>query len=68
MNWDFPGGSDSKESTCSGGDLGSVPGMERPAREGNGYPLQYSGLETFIDRGAWWAPHAAVPETAKSQT
>ena len=21
--------------------------------EGNGYPLQYSGLENFMDRGAW---------------
>ena len=23
--------------------------------EGNGYPLQYSCLENFIDRGAWRA-------------
>ena len=23
--------------------------------EGNGYPLQDSCLENFMDRGAWWA-------------
>ena len=56
LNWylslGFPGGSDSKESACSEGDLGSVPGWERFPGEGNGYPLQYSGLENSMDRGA----------------
>ena len=33
------------ESTYSGGDLGLIPGLERSSGEGNGYPLQYSGLE-----------------------
>ena len=33
--------------------------------EGNGNPLQYSCLETPMDRGAWWA---AVHGVAKSQT
>ena len=51
----FPGGSDGKESTCNTGDLGSIPGSGRSPEEGNGYPLQYSGLENFMDRGAWWA-------------
>ena len=41
----FAGGSDSKESTCSAGDLGSIPGSGRSPGEGNGYPLQYSCLE-----------------------
>ena len=27
------------------GDLGSTPGLGGPPGEGNGYPLQYSGLE-----------------------
>ena len=54
MNCDFPGDSDSKESACSAGDLGSIPGMKRPTGEGNGYPLQYSSLETFMDGGAGW--------------
>ena len=40
----FPGGSAGKESACSAGDLGSIPGLRRSAREGKGYPLQYSGL------------------------
>ena len=35
----FPGGSDSKESACSMGDLGSIPGLERSSGEENGYPL-----------------------------
>ena len=40
-----PGGSDSKESACDAGDLGSNPGLERTPGEGNGNPLQYSFLE-----------------------
>ena len=30
----FPGGSDSKESACNAGDLGSIPGLEDPLEEG----------------------------------
>ena len=30
-----------------------IPGLERSPREGNGNPLQYSGLENPVDRGAW---------------
>ena len=41
----FPGGSAGKESTCSVRDLGSVPRLGRSPGEGNGYPLQYAGLE-----------------------
>ena len=43
-NRGFHGGSDCKESACSVGDLGSVLGLGRSPEEGNGYPLQYSGL------------------------
>ena len=46
-------------------DMGSVPGSGRPSRGGNGYPLQYSFLENFMDRGTWWA---IVHGVAKSQT
>ena len=42
---DFPGGSDGKESTSNGGDLGSVPGLGRSSGEGHGNPFQYSCLE-----------------------
>ena len=45
----FPGGSDLKESACNAGDLGSIPGLGRSLGEGNGYPLQYSGLENSTD-------------------
>ena len=31
------------------GDLGSIPGLGRSPGEGNGYPLQYSGLENSMD-------------------
>ena len=43
-NMGFPGGSEGKESACSAGDLGSVPGLERSPEGGNDYPLQYSCL------------------------
>ena len=43
----FPCGSAGKESTCKEGDLGSIPGLRRPPREGKGYPLHYSGLEIY---------------------
>ena len=46
LSMGFPGGSDSKESDCNVGNLGSVPGLGRSSREGNGYPLQYSYLES----------------------
>ena len=39
----FPCGSAGKESTCSAGDLGLIPGLGRSPGEGKGYPLQYSG-------------------------
>ena len=45
----FPGGSVSKESTCSVGDLDSIPVLGRSLGEGKGYPLQYSGLENSMD-------------------
>ena len=51
----FPGGSDSKESACNAGDLGSIPGLGRSPGEGNGNPLQYYCLENPMDRGTWQA-------------
>ena len=41
-NQDFPDTSVGKESACNAGDPGSIPGSGRSAREGMGYPLQYS--------------------------
>ena len=51
----FFGGSDGKESACSAGDLGSIPGLGRFLGEGNGCPLEYSCLKNPMDRGAWLA-------------
>ena len=45
----FPDGSVDKESDCTAGDPGSIPGSGRCAREGKGYPLQYSDLENSMD-------------------
>ena len=47
----FPGGSDGKESTCSEGDLGLIPGLGQSPGEGHGNPLQYSCLKNSMDRG-----------------
>ena len=44
-----------KESSCSVGILGSIPGLGRSHEEGHDNPLQYSCLENPRDRGAWWA-------------
>ena len=56
--------SDSKESACNAGDLGSIPGLGRSVGGGHGNPLQYSCLEN-LDRRAW---RATVQGAAKSQT
>ena len=61
----FPGGSAGKESACNVGDQGSIPGLGRSPGEGNVYPLQYSGLENSMDRGA---PRATVHGVTKIQT
>ena len=46
-------------------DPGLIPGMGRSSGEGNGKPLQYSGLENSIDGGARWA---TVHGVTKGQT
>ena len=43
----FPGGSDSIESACNVGGLGSIPESERSIGGGHGNPLQYSCLENL---------------------
>ena len=56
----FPGDSAGKESTCTVGDLGLIPGLGGSPGEGNGYPLQYSDLENSMG--------CVVHGVAKSQT
>ena len=56
----FPDSSVGKESACNAGDSSSIPGLGRSTGEGIGYPLQYSGLENFMD--------SIVHGVAKGQT
>ena len=60
----FHGGSDSEESTCNVGDVGSIPGLGRSPGGGHGDPL-HSSLETPMD---WSPPGSSVHLIAKSQT
>ena len=51
----FLGGSVVKNLPVSAGDIrdmGLIPVLGRSPRVGNGNPLQYSGLENSMDRGA----------------
>ena len=61
----FHGGSDSKESACNEGDLGSIPGLGRFPGGGHDNPLQYSCLENSMDGGAW---RDTIYGVAKSQS
>jgi len=40
--------------SANAGDMGSILGLGRSSREGNGNLLQYSCLGNPMDRGAWW--------------
>ena len=44
----FSGSSVGKEFTCNVGGLDSIPWLGRSPGEGNGYPLQYSGLKNTV--------------------
>ena len=55
--------SDGKESACSAGDQGLIPGLGRSPGERNGSSLQYSCLENSMDRGAQWATVHGVAES-----
>ena len=46
------------------GVMGSIPGLGRSPKEGNGNLFQYSCLENSMERGAW---RALVHGVAKSQ-
>ena len=61
----FPGSSGVKNPPDNSGDMGSIPGLGRSPRGGNGNPFQYSCLGNPMDRGAWWS---TVHGVAESQT
>ena len=44
-----------KNTSANAGDMGSIPGLGRSPGEGNGNPLQYSGLGSPMNREAWQA-------------
>ena len=55
-----------KNSLASAGDVRDtdlIPGSRRSPGEGNGNPLQYSGLENLMDKGAWWATAHGVAQS-----
>ena len=57
MSLGFPHSSVGKESACSAGDPGSIPGLGRSPGEGNGNPLQHS---------AWKIPWVEEPDRLQS--
>ena len=49
ISWGFPGDPHSKKSACNTGYLGLIPRLGRSPGGGNGYALQYSGVENSMD-------------------
>ena len=43
-----------KNLPASAGDFGSIPKSGRSPAQGNGSSLQYSYLENFMNKRAWW--------------
>ena len=59
----FFSGSVVKNMPANAGDLDLIPGLGSSPGRGSGNPLQYSCLESSMDRGAWWATvHGAAKE------
>ena len=52
---EFPGGSVGKESTCTEGNLVSIPGEGRSPEEGMATHSSILAWRIPMDRGAWWA-------------
>ena len=61
----FPGDSDSKESACNVGDLGSILGWEEPMEKGMATHSSILAWRIPMDREAWWA---TVHGVTKSRT
>ena len=52
-----------KESACSAGNPGLIPGSGRSPGEGNGYPQEYFCPGNPMDRGTWWATVHGIAES-----
>ena len=51
------------KSACNVGDLRSIPGLGRSPGEGNGYPLQYSGLENSGRKESGTTERVSLPSS-----
>ena len=58
----FPCDSVGQESACNAGYVGLIPRLGRSPGEGNGYPLQYSGLENSMDFSPRGRKESDTPE------
>ena len=64
----FPDSSVGKESACSEGDLGSIPGLGRSPGGEHGHPLQYVCLEnphgqrSLVGYSPWGCKESEVTE------
>ena len=68
--WGFLGGSVVKNPPANAGDIrddGSIPGLGRSPRRRHGNPLQYSCLESLMNRGTWWATVHWVAEFDRTE-
>jgi len=61
----FPGGSDSEESACNVGDLGSISGLRKSPEESLATRSSILAWRIPMDRGTWWD---TVHGVAKSWT
>ena len=60
----FPGGSVVRNPPVNAGEMGSISGSGRSPGERNDNPLQYSCLESSMDRGTWQATvHGVAKES-----
>ena len=62
----FPGDSVVKNVPTSAGDtgdVGSIPGLQRPLGGGNDNPLQYPCLKNPMDREAWWVTDCGITKS-----
>ena len=66
VNGSLPGGSVVKNLPANTGDTGLIPGSGISPIEGNGNPLQYSGLTNPMDRGGWQATFHGVAKESNT--